>query len=130
MIFLKKRESAALFVLSVMILLSIWNLRKIDSITDGIIVLLEKSQTSAENLDNKSALRSLNDGLKIWLDSDRYTHIFIRHSEIDSTTDAFYELKESLMEGNALSARAAYEKLRYHLESIDTMEHPSLGSIF
>ena len=130
MVALKKRESAAVFVLAVMILLSVWNLKKIDSLTDDIIVLLSRSQTSAENLDTKGALKALNDGLEIWLNSDRYTHIFIRHSEIDNTTDAFYELKESLMGENSISIRAAYEKLRYHLESIDMMEHPSLGSIF
>ncbi len=127
---MKKRESAAIFVLTVMVLLSVWNLKKIDSLTDGIIVLLSKSQTSADNLESKEAMKFLNDALELWLKSDRYTHIFIRHSEIDSTTDAFYELKESLMDGESISARAAYEKLRYHLMSIDEMEHPSLGSIF
>ena len=127
---MKKRESAAIFVLTVMVLLSVWNLKKIDSLTDSITVLLSKSQTSADNLESKEAMKFLNDALEIWLKSDRYTHIFIRHSEVDSTTDAFYELKESLMGGDTVSARAAYEKLRYHLMSIDGMEHPSLGSIF
>lgn len=127
---MKKRESAAVFVLAVMLLLSLWNLRKIDSLTDSILVLLSKSQTSAESLESKAAMKTLNSALELWLKSDRYTHIFIRHSEIDSTTDAFYELKESLMGDDPISARAAYEKLRYHLESIDEMEHPSLGSIF
>lgn len=127
---MKKRESAAIFVLTVMVLLSVWNLKKIDSLTDSIIVLLSKSQTSAGNLDSKAAMKSLNEGLELWLRADRYTHIFIRHCEIDSATDAFYELKESLMEDDPVSTRAAYEKLRYHLESIDGMEHPSLGSIF
>lgn len=127
---MKKREFTAVFVLAAMLLLSIWNLKKIDSLTDSIIVLLSKSQNDADNLDTRAALKALNDGLEIWLESDRYTHIFIRHSEIDSTTDAFYELKESLMGENSISTRAAYGKLRYHLESIDKMEHPSLGSIF
>lgn len=126
----KKREYAACFVLAVMLLLSAWNLKKIDDLTDGIIVLLSKSQTCAEKLDTRSALKYLNNGLELWLAADGYTHIFIRHSEIDGTTDAFYELKESLMGDDTYSAKAAYEKLRYHLESIDTMEHPSLGSIF
>lgn len=127
---MKKREYAAVFVLTAMILLSMWNLNKIDSLTDSIIVLMSKSQTYADNLDSRAALRALNEGLELWLESDGYTHIFIRHSEIDSTTDAFYELKESLMGTDAISTRSAYEKLRYHLESIDRMEHVSLGSIF
>lgn len=127
---MKKRESAACFILAVMILISAWNLRKIDELTDGIIVLLSKSQTCAEKLDTKSALKYLNSGLELWLTSDRYTHIFIRHSEIDSTTDAFYELKESILGDDPLASKSAYEKLRYHLESIDMMEHPSLGSVF
>ena len=65
-----------------------------------------------------------------WLGADGYTHIFIRHSEIDSTTDAFFELMSDVRSGDAQSASGAYEKLAAHLDSLYTMERVTLGSIF
>ena len=65
-----------------------------------------------------------------WLGTDGYTHIFIRHSEIDSTTDAFFELMSDVRSGDAESAAGSYEKLLAHLSSLYTMERVTLGSIF
>ena len=49
---------------------------------------------------------------------------------MDSTADAFYDLLELLNEENAAASAAAYDKLLYHLDSNDGMEHPTLGSVF
>jgi len=58
-----------------------------------------------------------------WLSLDGYTHIFIRHSEIDSATDAFFDAIDSPSSGS-------YGKLIAHLDSLMGMEKLSLGSIF
>ena len=79
--------------------------------------------------DFDSAKIELDKGLRHWLNADGYTHIFLRHPEIDSTTDAFYELQELLLDGGGDGCAAAYDKLRYHLESIRSMEHISIGSV-
>ena len=126
---MKRKEFAAASILCVLLAFSLWNIGTVDKLTDEIILCLAKSQSCAEKLDIKGAGKNLDEGLELWLKADGYTHIFIRHSEIDSTTDAFYELRQLIAQGDPAELRPAYEKLRYHLESIDTMEHPSLGSI-
>lgn len=76
------------------------------------------------------AEQELENAAQDWLGADGYTHIFIRHSEIDSTTDAFFELMSDVRSGDAQSASGAYEKLAAHLDSLYTMERVTLGSIF
>ncbi len=126
---MKKCEFAAAIVLITLSLLSVWNLKTVDSLTDRMIISLEKSQECSEKLDVRGAEKNLDEAIEIWLNADGYTHIFIRHSEIDSTSDALFELKEAMQSRELPQLKAAYEKLRYHLESIDSMEHPSIGSI-
>ena len=124
-----KREYGAITVLIALVLLSFWNIRKIETLTADVGIALSKAQSAAEQLDFKAARKHLDEGMERWLDAEEYTHIFIRHAEIDTTTDAFYELKEILCQEELSSCPAAFEKLRYHLESISTMEKPSLGSV-
>ena len=90
---------------------------------------LELARQAAEEGDASRALEELDPALERWLKADSYTHIFIRHSEIDSTADAFYELREVLLAEELEGCDAAYGKLRYHIISIQEMEHPRLGSI-
>lgn len=124
-----KRDFAAAAVLLVLIGFSAWNLKSIDTLTDDICISLSKSQSAAEELDFKAARGYLDEGLERWLSAEDYTHIFLRHPEIDSTADAFYELEQVLAQEELPECAAAYDKLRYHLNSIDGMEHLSLGSI-
>lgn len=124
-----KKEAIAGAVLALLIALSAWNIYSIDALTDGISDSLRMSQALADIGDFDSAKTELDKGLRLWLNADGYTHIFLRHPEIDSTTDAFYELQELLLDGGGDGCAAAYDKLRYHLESIRSMEHISVGSV-
>lgn len=124
-----KREIAAATLFLLMIAGAWWNLHAVDRLSQDILDVLELSQDAAEQGDLAAAEEAFARGLKRWLDADNYTHIFIRHAEIDSTSDAFYELQDQLLSQEADSLPAAYEKLRYHLTSIQEMEHLNLGSI-
>ena len=123
-----KRELAAGTLLALLIAGAWWNIRAVDRLTGDILAGLDTAQTAEARGQPEEAREALDKALKRWLEADRYTHIFIRHAEIDSTADAFYELQSQLLSGEGDSS-AAYDKLRYHLESIRQMEHPSLGSI-
>ena len=123
-----KRELAAGTLLVLLIAGAWWNIRAVDRLTGDILAGLDTAQTAEARGQPEEAREALDKALKRWLEADRYTHIFIRHAEIDSTADAFYELQSQLLSGEGDSS-AAYDKLRYHLESIRQMEHPSLGSI-
>lgn len=124
------REILASLLILLLILGAWWNIRAVDSLSEDMLSQLELSEHAAATGDAAQALEALDMALERWLRADSYTHIFIRHSEIDSTADAFYELRELLLSGDLDSCGAAYGKLRYHIISIQEMEHPSLGSIF
>lgn len=123
-----KRELAAGTLLALLIAGAWWNIRAVDRLTGDILAGLDTAQAAEARGQPEEAREALDKALKRWLEADRYTHIFIRHAEIDATADAFYELQSQLLSGEGDSS-AAYDKLRYHLESIRRMEHPSLGSI-
>ena len=93
-----KKEAIAGAVLALLIALSAWNIYSIDALTDGIGDSLRMSQALADIGDFDSAKIELDKGLRLWLNADGYTHIFLRHPEIDSTTDAFYALQQVLMQ--------------------------------
>ena len=123
-----QRELAAGTPLVLLIAGAWWNIRAVDRLTGEIMAGLDTAQAAEARGQPEEAREALDKALKRWLEADRYTHIFIRHAEIDSTADAFYELQSQLLSGEGDSS-AAYDKLRYHLESIRQMEHPSMGSI-
>ena len=122
------RELAAGALLLLLVAGAWWNIHAVDSLTGEIMRDLDASQAAEEQGRHLDAQAALDKALNRWLEADSYTHIFIRHAEIDSTADAFYELQSQLLSGEGDSS-AAFDKLRYHLDSIQRMEHPRLGSI-
>lgn len=124
-----RREISAAAILLLLLLFSLWNLRQIDALTGEIEKLLYYSYNAAEQGDFDEAENAAAEALDIWLNADGYTHIFIRHPEIDGTSDAFYELLSALREKDTELLSPAYGKLIYHLDSIDRMEHLTLGSM-
>ena len=125
-----KRELAAAAVLILLLAGSWWNLKYLRDFTGGLSETLDRSRAYCEAGQFELAEQELEKAAQDWLGADGYTHIFIRHSEIDSTTDAFFELMSDVRSGDAQSASGAYEKLAAHLDSLYTMERVTLGSIF
>lgn len=109
---------------------TLYNIRYLDKLTGELLSLTETAQERAEAGDFQGAVSEAEQAARLWAEKDGYTHVLIRHSEIDSTTDAFYELLSDLHAQDALSARGSFEKLRAHLTSIASMEHITFGSIF
>lgn len=125
-----KRELIAGAVLLLLALGSWWNLAYLRGFTGELTETLELSRAYCEAGRFELAEAELEKASDAWLAADGYTHIFIRHSEIDSTTDAFFELMSDVRSGDADSAAGSYEKLAAHLSSLYTMERVTLGSIF
>lgn len=124
-----KREITALVLLILLFAGSLINI----ACTDKIVYSLEdeagRAFLSAQNGDFDSAKSQLSAAAEHWLALDGYTHIFIRHTEIDSLTDAFFDFEAALNDDGGAYV-GAYHKLMAHLESIRTMEHLKFGSIF
>lgn len=123
-----KKELAAGILLAVLIVVSAWNVVYLDRFVTDLTSTLTRSHAAAENGDWETARSLAEEATKRWNEADGYTHIFIRHPEIDSTADAFYELSQVLLEEDE-GYPAAFGKLHYHLASIRGMEYPTLGSI-
>ena len=125
-----KREFAALAVLILLIAGSILNIKRIDTLTDEIGIALCKARTAAEQLNFKNSRERIREGLEIWQEDGIYTRIFLTRSQVDETTKAFYNLMQELNQEDLLALAPAYDELLYQLESIQSGEKPSFGSIF
>lgn len=125
-----KRELAAAALLILLIGVAVWNVRKVESLTGDIEIALCKSRTSAEQLDFRQARQHLSDALELWLESEQYTQCFINHGQISSTSQAFFDLQETVAEEDLTACIPSYNELKYQLRSLRDTEQPSLGSIF
>ena len=124
-----KKELLAGFTLLSLILGAAYNLIYLKQLVQNMNTHLSTAE-QAYSINNFSVAESeLSTALEIWLNADEYTHIFIRHSEIDAATDAYYEALSSVREKD-VSAPSFIQKVKYHINSIYSMELLTLKSIF
>ena len=126
---MKKALFAAVLMLG-MLALSLWNIHHLDTFTDRLEGTLERSRERWAEGDAEGAAVLAELALSDWFVAEGYTHVFIRHSEVDSATDAFYDLLSALSGEDTAATGRAYDRLEAHLESIDTMEHVTFKSVF
>ena len=124
-----KKEWIAAILLALLFAAALLNIACLDRLIGRIGEDVAHAQDLAGRGDFLAAEAALDTAIERWIAANSYTHIFIRHPEIDSTSDAFFELKELLAEENADGFPSAFDKLMYHLNSIDEMEHIRLGSV-
>ena len=125
-----KKEIIAVVLLLLLFAGVLVNIRINESIVSSLMHEVDLSYESLKNGDGNKAARQLDNAIEHWLELDGYTHIFIRHSEINSTTDAFYGFRSDVGSGDSGSAQGSYGLLKETLLSLMTMEQISLGSVF
>ena len=125
-----KKSILALSLLFLLAAVSLWNLRHLEALTGELVSGIKSARAYWQAEDFDRAETALDKALQSWLDSDGYTHIFIRHSEIDAASDIFYDLRGDIQAKDRESADANAEKLLYHLQSIYSMEQISIKSVF
>ena len=125
-----KKELAAAVILALVFIGVLVNIK----VAGNIILSLEEDVTaayeSAEKGDFDRAKPQLDAAVEHWMSLDGYTHIFIRHSEINSTTQAYFQLKSDIYAEDMGAVEGSYGLLMATLDSLMTMEQLSLGSIF
>ena len=124
------RESFAALLLAALVAVSFWSIRRVDGLTDEIEQHLANSEKAALAEDYENAALEADAALRIWLGASAYTHVFIRHPDIDSTADAFFSLQRALGAQSARELAPAYALVRYHLGCIRDLEHIGPGSVF
>lgn len=125
-----KKEIVTGIVFLLIFALTLVNIYVLKDLMDELLDLIEQSRTYAEKNDWENAISKAKEAEERWNRADPYTHIVIRHSEIDSTTDAFYDLLKALYSEEAGNAKGAYMALSAHINSIEGMDKVTLGSIF
>lgn len=125
-----KKEFLAAGIILALLAGAVGNIFHIKALGQDLTAQIRTAQTCCRREDFNNAETALRKGLDLWLSADGYTHIFIRHAEIDSTSDAFYEALSAITEEDAGSAVTACEKLQYHIDSIVSMECVTLKSVF
>jgi len=125
-----KKEIIAIIILILLFSATILNALFLTRCIDSLIRGVDSSEAAATSGDLNKAVSELEYVSGKWKGMDFYTNIFVRDGEIDSVTDAFYELFTYLYSGDTDSAKGAYGKLRAHLVSISNAEQITLSNIF
>ena len=125
-----KKEIVALVLLLFILAGNIWNQRRLDSLTAELHDLVEEAYASAQAGDRLRAEERAAEAQRQWLRAGRYTHIFIRHTDIDALTAGFCDYLAALAAGDEAEAFSAYLRLRTGLQSLREMEKLSVGSVF
>jgi sensor histidine kinase YesM len=112
------KELLAGLILTLLIVCAAINVNYVGSITAELVELVEAADT----------LELADKALDRWNDLSGYTHIFIRHTEVDIVRAEFYALIERITLGEA--SYAARRLLVSHLQEIHEMEKVRWGTIF
>ena len=124
-----KKMYLGIFILALLLGASVYNVQYLDKKMNRLLAYVDTAGELAERDDFDGACALLREAISCWEGMDSYTNIFIRHSEVDSAYDAFYDSLGCMQAGGG-DYPASLEKLRAHLRGIVEIEHLSLGSIF
>ena len=124
-----KKELLALMLLLGVIWGSSENLRCLRRFTAELDrnVTSAVSEAEAEHWIDAEALAA--HAMENWTDKELYTHIFIRHGEIDGVTDGFCTLLGAIRSQDKSAIYAAQLALRNRIAELYEMERVAPGSI-
>lgn len=120
-----KKTCIAITILALLIILTTRNLRYLE---DFLIARQQEVTASMNAKTPREASSILEQSLSAWNAASSYTHIFLRHSDIDNTIDAYYDLLQQL-EDTETNPQPGYDHLLDQLWRIWEMERVSVGSI-
>jgi len=123
-----KREFFAVGLLLALLALSLYNIRYIENKSQTLNSYIEKAEKHYLSGDRQGAAEDIEASLDIWLGWDSYSHVMLRHSEVDVITETYYELLKEL-EGKDTVTEASFGKLKEELSSITTKERITARSI-
>ncbi len=125
-----KKELIAALLLIFLFSGTLVNIGVNDKIMRKLDAEVKDAYDSAVSGNWDKAQQCLDSAISHWLSMDGYTHIFIRHSEIDATTEAFCSMMSDLCAEDSGSLEGSYGMLHARLLSLIGMEHIGIGSVF
>ena len=124
------RELLALLLIILLVAISALNVLAADKLCSNIEAQLLQAEANALKSRWPDAEAAFTLALDAWLNAESYSHVFIRHPEIDSCTELFYDLQEAILSQSGPEIKALFEKLLYRIEGIAQMEKLKLGNVF
>ena len=124
------KEIITVCLLVLMLTAALLNIHYLNVLTEDITVLISESKNAAVAGDWGKAATTVKHAEMLWDDKTGYTHVILRHSEIDTVSDALYDFISCINERDVKASGAAADKVIYHLDSIYKMEQVRFGSIF
>ncbi len=125
-----RRELFAGGLLLILFGLSLFNTRSLSSLTEEIHDLVELADLAAERGDWEDAESRARLAVSRWDESSAYTHVILKHSDIDAFEESLYRFLESVASHQYPSSRICAELVYARLRSLRDMERLIIGSIF
>jgi len=125
-----KKELAAIFVLVLVFATSLINIHFLNRLTSDIASLVEQADTFIREENWERAGDRAQKAFDRWENSDSYTHIVLRHSEIESVSVALGDLIKEIYAENAGAARGAARSAAERVRSVSSVERLRLNNIF
>ena len=124
------KEVLAALLLIALLVAAVLNISGVSKLTDDITKTVETAVSAAKRGDWDDAIESAEKAVSLWKNNDNYTYIVLRHSQIDTVSEALYDFLLEAYDKNAERLSAAAEAAMYHLDSVAQMERVRLGSVF
>ena len=124
-----KKEFFAIITIVALVIGSIINIIHLKDLVNTMSHHITNSISAYNQNDYSLAEQELSTAMNVWLESDGYTHVFIRHSEIDAVTDTYYDALTAIQNKESASV-TLMRKIQYHIQSILSIECVSFKSVF
>lgn len=124
------KETVVAVFLVLLLIASLINIHYLTKLTHSVATLVDEAAQLAAAEEWGGAEAKAEAAAERWESSDTYTHLVLRHSELESATDALFGFLQAVYakeKGNAKGAAAAAKARMMSISSIETIK---LGSIF
>lgn len=125
-----KKEICAIMVLLLLFAGAIGNIIHLKQITEQISSNLNYALLYCSLEDYEAVYTETVKAQKSWTDAEKYTHVFIRHSEIDKINEIFYDILSAAQNKEKYETDFLLQKLQHFSNYLVKMETASVGSIF
>ena len=125
-----KKEIFVIALLALMLAAAIVNVRFLGKLTDDVVKIAEKAANLATEGKWGEAETQAKAASKKWEDSETYTHIVLRHSEIERSTEVLNGLLREIYMREEGGVKGALAAAKSQMTSLASIERVRLGSIF
>lgn len=115
-------------VLILLFALALFNTHAITAKTRELSDCVSLAERASLGGDTDEAVSLVEEGLASWMRWSSYTHIMLRHSEIELVIEGFFDLLGELETEDGAS-HMDFERLRVILRGISDAERPRWGSV-